>query len=291
MNSHTPLVSFAMPVRNGARTIEQAIKSVQKQTVNDWELVISDNHSSDATGEICASFAAIDQRVRYLKPPRPLSQNENFCFVCQNTLGTYFRWCGDDDWLEPEYTRAVVEALERNRTAVLCTTLQQLYDEGDRPLPLNDSLNSMEGVVATDPATRLSQLLRTFRTAGRLGIDPIYSMMRREALSRTELVLPNRFGDFVLSCEMAILGRFCHVPEVLAHRRLAAPTLGSSQLLQFTNRQSWARFIQREISLIEVAKAATRHGTPQSYRLWAPMLDFALREHGAGLFRRLGLTN
>ena len=62
-----PVVSFGLPVRNGAPTIAQAIESVMAQTFEDWELVISDNRSTDGTSEICTSFER-----RQADSPRPV---------------------------------------------------------------------------------------------------------------------------------------------------------------------------------------------------------------------------
>jgi glycosyltransferase involved in cell wall biosynthesis len=284
-----PLVSFALPVRNGRGTIAQAIESICSQTLKDWELVISDNCSSDGTSEICASFAADDRRVRHLPTGRPLSQNKNFTAAFRHARGTFFRWCGDDDWLEPSYAERTIHALSGDSSAVLCTTLQRCYRD-DQPTVLNDALNYFQGVDAHDPIGRVVQFLRILEGAGRLGIDPIYSLMRRDALSRTGLVIPNRFGDFILACEMAILGPFRHVPVVLAHRRLPKPSPSTSQLEQLTNRRSWTRFIQREISLVEVMRAADRHGVQRRFRLAGTLLGFGVREHGHGIARRLRLV-
>ena len=67
-----PVVSFGLPVRNGAPTIAQAIESVLAQTFDDWELIISDNLSTDGTSEICSEFAARDGRIRHVPTGRDL---------------------------------------------------------------------------------------------------------------------------------------------------------------------------------------------------------------------------
>ena len=125
-----PVVSFGLPVRNGASTIGKAIESVLAQTFEDWELVISDNQSTDGTSEICAAFAARDERIRHVPTRRDLSIHENFRAAFHHSRGTYFRWCGDDDWLEPLYAERTVAALEQVPEAVLCTTVQQYYRDG-----------------------------------------------------------------------------------------------------------------------------------------------------------------
>ena len=57
--------SIGLPVYNGEQFLAQAIESVLAQTLGDFELVISDNASTDATEDICRRYAARDARVRY----------------------------------------------------------------------------------------------------------------------------------------------------------------------------------------------------------------------------------
>ena len=270
-----PLVSFGLPVRNGASTIGQAIESVLAQTLEDWELVISDNLSSDGTSEICASFAARDERIRHIPSGRDLSIHENFRAAFHHSRGTYFRWHGDDDWLEPLYAERAVAALAASAGSVLCTTVQQYYRDG-QPLPVNDPIPVLGGVDSSDAGARVRALLRLFRNGGHLGIDPVYSLVRRDVAAQTGLQHSIRDGDFVYSCEMALLGTFVHVPEVLAHRRLLP-----------VNRLGISRNIfQREQSILHVARA-TKSLTPRSrVRVCAALVAFAAREHAHGIQRR-----
>jgi glycosyltransferase involved in cell wall biosynthesis len=272
--SNRPLVSFGLPVRNGASTIGQAIESVLTQTFEDWELVISDNLSTDGTSEICARYAAADSRIRHVPTGRDISQNGNFIEVFRLARGELFRWHGDDDWLEPQYAERTVAALEAAPGAVMCTTLQRYY-EGDKTYPLNDRLNEIPGVTAADPVERLAQFLRVYRASGWFGIDPIYSLVRRDALEQTEVMPALRFGDFVTSCEISLQGTFTHVPEVLAHRRLAAPKPNMHPLEEYTNRRTWTQYLQREISLLEVWRSAAEAGSSRR-RLVLPFARFWL---------------
>jgi glycosyltransferase involved in cell wall biosynthesis len=269
-----PLVSFGLPVRNGAPTIDQAIESVIAQTLEDWELVISDNRSSDGTSEICASFAARDPRIRHVPTHRDLSIHENFRAAFHNTRGTYFRWHGDDDWLEPEYAEQTVEALEASAEAVLCTTSQRYYED-DRPV--NDPIPVLGGVDSPDAGTRVLTLLDLFQNGGHLGIDPVYSLVRRDVAARTGLQGSIRDGDFVYSCEMALLGPFVHVPHVLAHRRLLPVSrIGSSR-----------NFLQREQSIVSVARASRCLNTRSRIRVCSALVAFTTREHIHGVRRRI----
>lgn len=280
-----PLVSFGLPVRNGAATIAQAIEAIRAQTLEDWELVISDNLSSDGTSEICASSARLDARIRHVPTQRDLSQNENFSEAFRLARGVYFRWYGDDDWLEPTYAERTVAAMESEPDAVLCTTLQRYYSE-DIAHPLNDAASRLPGVRSSDPIERLAEFVRLIEHADWFGIDPVYSLARRDAVARTGLMRPYRFGDFVFACELALLGSFAHVPEMLAHRRVPARSANADALARFTNRDGWSRYVQREICLVKVWQLAGSSATGSRLPLVPVLAGYAAREHLDGLRRR-----
>jgi len=92
-----PLVSIGMPVYNGERTLAAAIESILAQTWPDWELVISDNCSTDATEAICRGYAAGEPRIRYLRQPVNQGAHANFRCVLDQARGEYFMWAAADD--------------------------------------------------------------------------------------------------------------------------------------------------------------------------------------------------
>lgn len=94
-----------MPVYNGQTLVAQAIRSLLDQTFSDFELIISDNGSTDRTPEICQEFATADHRIRYIRHAenRGIFWNNNF--VISEARGRYFMLASDDDiwdqnWLE-----------------------------------------------------------------------------------------------------------------------------------------------------------------------------------------------
>ena len=270
----SPLVSFGLPVRNGASTIGEAVESVLAQTLEDWELVISDNQSTDGTSEICRAYAARGSRVRYVPTGRDLSIHDNFRAAFHHSRGTYFRWLGDDDWLEPQYAERTVTSLTHAPDAVLCTIVQQYYRNGSA-VPVHDPVRALGNVSSADPGTRVRELLYLLERGG-LGIDPVYSLVRRDVAARTGLQGSIRDGDFVYACEMALLGPFVHVPEVLAHRRFEAVSrIGISR-----------NFLQREHAILCVARATSGLDHGSRLRVCAALAGFAAREHAHGARRR-----
>ena len=106
-----PRVSIALPVYNGERYLEQSIRSVLAQTFTDFELIVSDNASTDRTIEIVERFAAIDPRVVLLRNDENRGAAWNYNNAFEHATGEFFRWHARDDWFEPDLIESLVEAL------------------------------------------------------------------------------------------------------------------------------------------------------------------------------------
>jgi len=92
-----PRVSIGMPVYNGEKFIRDALDSLLAQTFTDFELIISDNASTDDTEAICRGYAAKDARIRYVRQAENLGAAANFKFVLDEAVGEYFMWAAHDD--------------------------------------------------------------------------------------------------------------------------------------------------------------------------------------------------
>jgi glycosyltransferase involved in cell wall biosynthesis len=114
-----PLVSIGVPVRNGAATLALALDSLLAQTYPHLEIIISDNNSSDGTGDIARQYADRDPRVRYFRQERMLTLINNFRFAFEQARGEYFMWAAHDDLRSPNFAEVLVERLEREPNAAL----------------------------------------------------------------------------------------------------------------------------------------------------------------------------
>ena len=74
-----PFVSIGLPVYNGGDYLEEALESIAAQTYRNYEVVISDNASTDRTADICESYAARDPRIRYVRNPVNIGGDRNYC--------------------------------------------------------------------------------------------------------------------------------------------------------------------------------------------------------------------
>jgi glycosyltransferase involved in cell wall biosynthesis len=97
-NPRKPKVSIGMPVYNGEKFIREALDSLVVQTFTDFELIISDNASTDNTESICHEYAARDARIRYVRQPVNKGPLVNFQYVLENAIGEYFVFNAADDF-------------------------------------------------------------------------------------------------------------------------------------------------------------------------------------------------
>jgi glycosyltransferase involved in cell wall biosynthesis len=126
---HVPTVSIGMPVFNGERFVGQALDSALEQTFTDFELIIADNNSSDATEEICRKYMTRDSRIKYIRHEKNHGPIWNFCFVVQQAMGRFFTWLAHDDLLEPQFLERAVQYLLQNSGTVIATVDFAIVDE------------------------------------------------------------------------------------------------------------------------------------------------------------------
>lgn len=198
---------------NGERYLAEALRTHLEQTFGDFELLVGDNASTDATREIVLDFAARDPRIRYLGSDENRGAAWNYNRVFAESRGRYFRWAAHDDLIAPTYLERVLEALENAAdTCVLAHTLTVFIDEEGRELgPWDDSFDLSEG----RPGFRLARLVRNV-----IKSNVLFGLMRREALVATRLHGAYPSADWVLLGELALLGTWTIVPERLFFRRV-----------------------------------------------------------------------
>ena len=205
------LVSIGLPTYNGSKTIRRALDTLLAQTYKDFELIISDNASTDETGKICEEYAARDARVRYIRQKDNIGPLANFRFVTTVARGNYFMWAADDDWWEPKFIETLARALDKNPYHdVAMSSYRLVYPEGEIK---NDVIYQGEWDFSRDSYYRLYKKMM-------LGVPAlmfIYGLYRKQFLDKLiARSQPNCvFQDRILMAEAALSTHFYSVPEVL----------------------------------------------------------------------------
>lgn len=240
MTSETPRLSIGVPVYNGADFIEEAIRSHLDQDFENFELVVSDNCSDDATPEIVQELAAQDSRVTYTRNDTNIGGPANFNRLFRLTSGDLFRWAAADDRIEPGYLSKVVELFDDpslvvgHSNAVLIDPasepmleMEQGYLGGDgyleaitlTPPPGDDRFESAHPHQRIDAVINNNH--RNFY---------IFGIMRRSTMMQTRLHGSFYGGDRTLLVELAMRGRLQKVDEPLFASRSHAKNSGRNGL-------------------------------------------------------------
>lgn len=246
-----PLVTVGMPVFDGEQFLAQAIESILGQRYRHFELVISDNASTDKTEAICRKYLALDSRISYHRQPRNLGVVHNSNEVFRSAQGKYFRWASYDDYTTLDHLEKCVDALESCPKAVASFS-HTVWIEGDEQSERSENLH----VTSDDPVARFANCLAEMSKC-----NLPYGLIRTKTLRATRL-----FGDYIgsdidLMLELSLYGTFVEIPEPLFFRRLhdeAASQLGDVALMQHyfpgqENRfrwDAWSRHRQRAQAIL-----------------------------------------
>jgi glycosyltransferase involved in cell wall biosynthesis len=200
-----------MPVYNGERFLAEALESLLGQTFGDFELIISNNASTDGTEEICRAFEARDSRIFYCRSDRNLGGGWNHNRVLELAQAEYFKWASHDDLCAPTFLEACVGALDLDRTAVLSHPRTQFIDEsGSYVGTYNLELDTESSVVSR----RFQDLVMSYHQCYQ-----IYGVIRRDILQKTGPMGNFVNGDGVLLAHIALFGTYHKIPEHLFRSR------------------------------------------------------------------------
>jgi glycosyltransferase involved in cell wall biosynthesis len=240
-----PKLSLGIPVYNGAAYLTQLFECLRGQTFTDFEAIISDNASTDATEQTCRRMTASDPRFRYVRNPHNIGAAPNFNHVFELASGRYFKWTAHDDLLAPTYLERCVKVLDEDPSVSVCHAAIQVVNADRQALRYDADLGRYVDVDGTpalprepaglgtspDPARRFDDVLHGMRLC-----SEIFGVMRTDLVRRTELHRSYYGSDKVLLAELALLGRIETVPEPLFIKRFHKDT---SYYLTTRERAAW----------------------------------------------------
>ena len=210
MDEQTPRVTIGIPVYNGENYLEKAIESALAQTYGDFEIVISDNASTDRTADICRSFAERDSRVRYFRNDQNLGASPNYRRTFDEARGEFFCWMPHDDAMLPNFLKRCVEVLDAEPDVVLAYPYYQIRQASDDPTPL---------LAGRDADLRLPsahERIRAYFREQLIGPNwPIFGLYRRSLLGETQLLRPLIGADDYVTLEVVVRGKVAQIPEEL----------------------------------------------------------------------------
>ena len=210
-----PLVSIGVPIYNEEKHLAEVLDSLLAQDYENFEIVISDNASTDGTQRICEKYAAADRRVRYYRHDTHVHGFQNFNRLLELARGEFFMWVSGHDLHHRSQVSKCIEVMLEDAHIVLCYTQMIWIDEQSQPfVPLEKGNDYIDTRGLELSLLRINVVLWALR-----GGNPIHGLFRLEALKKTpgftQIVSP----DMALLIELAAIGKFAFVSEPLLYVR------------------------------------------------------------------------
>lgn len=212
MEMNKPRVSIGLPIYNGEKYLEETLESITSQTFTDFELIISDNGSSDRTAEICKKFVGRDRRIRYYRNEKNLGVAPNYNRVFELSSGEYFKWADYDDILEYDFLAKCVDGLDNNPRAVVSFPKVRQIDENGQFIR---DYESPADTSSPRPEVRFRNLILYPEKAVQA-----MGLMRSDIVRKTVMHGSYPSSDEVFLAHLALFGDYHEISERLLNVRV-----------------------------------------------------------------------
>lgn len=211
----SPLVTLALPVRNGAPLLREAIDSMLAQDYPNIEILISDNASTDETAAILQDYQSCYPTIRVLRQPTTVPAVENFFILVREAKGEFFAWGAHDDSRSSNFVSALIPAMQKSHVVLSFGDLWIVDGQGRL---------SKRGDYDCD--NRGLPLSRRLRKTAEMQCYHIFGLWRTEALRRIDAAYTytHWWSDMPIMLAAASLGTTMQVPGPrLVYREVVKP--------------------------------------------------------------------
>ena len=239
MSERIPSLSLGLPVYNGGVFFREAVESLLGQTFADFELIISDNASTDATEQVARDLAAADRRIRYVRNARNIGGGRNNNQVFQLARAPFFKWHTHDDYLAPDFLERCVAVLRADEAVALCHSKAKVVGEEGQVLQLREGDPRTQ---SHDPSERFRGTIDTPRF---WPINCIFGVFRTDLLRKFGGLGLHAGADRVLLTKVSLHGRFHELPEYLYFHREHSGRSVHSQAWWYVHGSPFVRLMGR----------------------------------------------
>lgn len=243
-NNHVPLVSIGMPVYNGEKYIKEALYSLLAQTFTDFELIISDNHSTDETPKICQEFACKDSRIRYIRQDKNIGAIANFEFVLQEASSNFFMWAASDDFWSENWIELLYNVASEHQNVAAFGKVLTVNKSSQTIKHLADK--QKYNFVGSKVIRRIKYFLFP-ESMGKANVA--YSMFRTEGLKKINI--SSYDFDYILIFDLLHYLEIKSVPNTFLFKRLHNEAVGNQPSITNPYRKVFEKFIPISLSLFK----------------------------------------
>lgn len=200
-----PKVSIGLIVYNGGEYLRGAIDSFLTQTFDDYEIIISDNASTDNTQIICEEYAALNQKIKYTRQSENQGLIFNYKYALSQAKGEYFMWASHDDIFASNYIFECLDAFENNPECISVFTNFNVLD-----------LKSNRITAKHSPSSRSSNSIFSRTMISLLDMHPnmIYGLHKTNTLRKIKIETMDWFDVFMI-IQLSFFGKIIIIPKYL----------------------------------------------------------------------------
>jgi glycosyltransferase involved in cell wall biosynthesis len=118
LTENKPRITIGLPIYNGEKFIQSRLENILSQSFQDFNLIISDNASTDRTSKICKTFVLKDKRIQYFQQEYNIGGIKNFQFVLSKAKTEYFVFAAVDDMWDETFLEQNLDILEKDISVV-----------------------------------------------------------------------------------------------------------------------------------------------------------------------------
>jgi glycosyltransferase involved in cell wall biosynthesis len=216
--SAIPRLSIGLPVYNSEDYLAESLEALLGQSYEDYELIISDNASTDGTADICRSYAKRDSRIRYFRQPRNIGAAPNHNFVFEQSRSELFKWASGDDLYAHDLLERCIAALDEHPDVALAHSWTAAIDGAGK---VTQALPYHLQTESPDAPVRFHSMLfgAGENDYGIIRADDEYGVIRSQVMRRINMQGSFYNADRVFTTGVALYGRFYLIPEWLYFRR------------------------------------------------------------------------
>ena len=210
-----PAISVLIPTYNYGRFLPQTIESILRQDFDDYELILSDDCSSDQTAAVLGAYADRDPRLRIQRHPQNLGMVPNWNWCLHQARGRYIKYVfGDDLLAHPSALSRLKNLLDENPRASLAASARITLDDTSAVTGIWDDLGT-SGLVS-GPRTIQQCLRRSLNLPG----EPSSVIFRREQALRAFDPAFRQLVDLEMWMHLLTQGDFAYIAEPLCCFRI-----------------------------------------------------------------------
>jgi glycosyltransferase involved in cell wall biosynthesis len=255
-----PLVSIALPVYNGEKWLEQAIRTLIKQSYENVEIIIADDCSTDNSENICEQYALKYSQITFIKNETNLGAQKNFRKILHLCSGKYVTYACQDDYWDKDFISYLVKKLESDNSAVLVASAAQMLDKNDE-IYKERRFNGKWNPEKLNTHRLIYSLMLPVKKNGKWIKNNLFfhGVIRTDILKYCFSIFPGIIEhDRHFLLLLALSGKWCYVDRVLYFRRVG----GGIQLREMSNDPIYRRkmnIFHPFISLFQMFMGVIKH--------------------------------